>query len=180
MDYTFVFTKYSGRYLARSRRFGLTLYASTPLTLVYFLDQSGKAKFHHLYLQWKSSGSWLHLFFRAHVLVPRLASNLVVNILGTRVAQKFYVGLCKYPHRFCNCLVLWNSKWTASSGKVLLNMRKMLRFRSSCACAEYLPGLCFLFIYSVVSNNSASGQWMPWSDCADAQADLGFRWPHTN
>ena len=34
------------------------------------------------------------------------------------------------------------------------------------------------FIHSVVSNDSVSGQWRPWSDCADAQADLGLRCPH--
>ena len=27
-------------------------------------------------------------------------------------------------------------------------------------------------------NDSVSGQWMPWWDCADAQADLGIRCPH--
>ena len=31
--------------------------------------------------------------------------------------------------------------------------------------------------YSLVSNDSASGQW-PWSDCVEAQADQGFRCPH--
>ena len=33
-------------------------------------------------------------------------------------------------------------------------------------------------IYSIVSNNSVSGQWRPRSDCADAQSDLGLRCPH--
>ena len=55
-------------------------------------------------------------------------------------------------------------------------MRKMRRFRSSCACVKY-HGLCFPFIHSVVSNDSVSGQRRPWSDCADAQADLGLRCP---
>ena len=30
----------------------------------------------------------------------------------------------------------------------------------------------------ILSNYFVSGQWMPWSDCADAQADLGLRCPH--
>ena len=34
------------------------------------------------------------------------------------------------------------------------------------------------FIHSVVFNDSVSGQWRPWSDCADAQADLGLRCSH--
>ena len=51
-------------------------------------------------------------------------------------------------------------------------------FKSSCPCAKYHPGLCSPFIHIVVSNNSVSGQWRPWSDCADAQADLGLRTPY--
>ena len=46
----------------------------------------------------------------------------------------------------------------ASSEKVPSNIRKMRRFRSSCACAEYHPGLCSLYMYSVVSNDSVRGQ----------------------
>ena len=59
--------------------------------------------------------------------------------------------------------------------------KKCLRtcaFQSPCACAKYHPGLCSPFIHSVVLNDSSSGQWRPWSDCADAQADLGLRCPH--
>ena len=47
----------------------------------------------------------------------------------------------------------------------------------ACACAMYHPGLCSPFIH-FVSNDCVSGQWMPWSDCADALADLGLRCPH--
>ena len=32
-------------------------------------------------------------------------------------------------------------------------------------------------IHSVIDNDSFSGKWRPWSDCADAQADLGIRCP---
>ena len=58
------------------------------------------------------------------------------------------------------------------------NMLKMCRFRSSCACAKYHPGLHSLIIHSVVSSDSVSGLWRPWTDCANAQADLGLRCPH--
>ena len=51
-------------------------------------------------------------------------------------------------------------------------------FRSSCAFAKCHPGLYSLFENSVVSNNSVSGRWRPWSDCASAQSDLGLRRPH--
>ena len=71
-----------------------------------------------------------------------------------------------------------NAKWTAPSENVSLSMRKMRRFGSSCACAKYHLRLCSQFIHFTVSNDSVSGQWRPWSDCADAQADLGLRRPH--
>ena len=63
----------------------------------------------------------------------------------------------------------------ASSEKVPSNMR---RFRSSCACAKYQPGLWSPLINSSISNDSLSGQWRPRSACAYAQADLGLRCPH--
>ena len=47
-------------------------------------------------------------------------------------------------------------------------MLKICRFRSSCACIKYHPGLCSPFIHSivsVVSNDSVSSQWESWSDC---------------
>ena len=83
-----------------------------------------------------------------------------------------------------------------SSEKVHSNMRKMRRYRSSCARAKHYPGLCSRFIYCfcelllhgnmfgysledvtklflfVVANDSVSGHWRSWSGCADAHADL--------
>ena len=55
---------------------------------------------------------------------------------------------------------------------------KMPRFRSSCTCAKYHPGLCSPSIHFKVSNDFVRGQWRPWSDCAEAQADLGLCYPH--
>ena len=69
-------------------------------------------------------------------------------------------------------------KWPASSEKVPSNIRKLCIFRSSCACATYHPGLCSSFMHSVVSNDSFSGQWRPWSDCTSAQSDQGLQYPH--
>ena len=68
--------------------------------------------------------------------------------------------------------------WTASSEKVLSSMRKICGFTSPCACAKYHPGIRSPFIRSIVSNDSVRGQRRPWSDCADAQADLGLRCTH--
>ena len=63
--------------------------------------------------------------------------------------------------------------WAEPSEKMPSSKRKMRSFRS-CACATYHPGIYSIFIHSVVFNDSISGQWRPWSDCADAQADLGL------
>ena len=65
-----------------------------------------------------------------------------------------------------------------SREKVPLNMHKMDRFRSFCACAKYHLGLCSPFIHFVVSNDSVSGQQKPWSAWVDAHADLGLHCLH--
>ena len=65
-------------------------------------------------------------------------------------------------------------KWASSSKKIPSSMLKICRFISSCTCANYHTGFCSPFIHSLVSNDSVSGQWRPWSDCANAQADLGL------
>ena len=44
--------------------------------------------------------------------------------------------------------------------------------------AKSHQSICSPFIHSVVSNDSVSGHWRPWSDCMNAQADLGPRCPH--
>ena len=53
-----------------------------------------------------------------------------------------------------------NFKMAMSSENMFSSMHKMCRFRSSCACAKYHPGLCSPCIYSIdlVSNDSVSGQ----------------------
>ena len=37
---------------------------------------------------------------------------------------------------------------------------------------------CTPFMLSVISKDSVSRQWRPWSDCMDAQTDLGLCCPH--
>ena len=75
----------------------------------------------------------------------------------------------------------------APSERMSLSMRKMHRFRFIIACAKSHPGICpplihwkywVYYLHSIVSNDSVSGQQKPWSDCADAQADLGLRCRH--
>ena len=50
-----------------------------------------------------------------------------------------------------------DNKFAASSEKKgVFKHVKMCRFRSSCACAKYHPGLCTPFLHSVVSKNAVS------------------------
>ena len=63
--------------------------------------------------------------------------------------------------------------------KVPSSIRRMNRFRSSCARAKSRSCIWPLFEHYLVSNDPVSclRTVMLWSDYADAQADLGFRWP---
>ena len=69
-------------------------------------------------------------------------------------------------------------KQAALKEKVPSSMRKMCGLTSSCACARSRTGICSPLMHSIESNDSVSGLRRPWSDCADAQSDLGFRCPH--
>ena len=57
-------------------------------------------------------------------------------------------------------------------------MRRICRFTSSCTCAKSHFSISSPLNHSIVSNDSVCGQWWPWSDCADAQSNLGLRCPH--
>ena len=57
-------------------------------------------------------------------------------------------------------------------------MQKMCKFTSSCICPKSHPSICSPLKYSIVSNDSICGQRRPWSDCANAQSDLGLHYPH--
>ena len=63
--------------------------------------------------------------------------------------------------------------WAVSSEKVPLSMCKVSGFTASWTVQSLIP-----FKHYIVSNDSISGQWRPWSGCADAQADLGILCPH--
>ena len=56
-------------------------------------------------------------------------------------------------------------------------MRKVCGF-TSCTCAKSHPGICSPLKQSIISNCSVCGERKPWSDCADAQAELGLYYPH--
>ena len=86
---------------------------------------------------------------------------------------------CDYVH-FCHVCVC---KWAASSErkkKVPSNMNKheqnaqiqlILRMRK-------LSAGPLLSIHTFCGIKSVRGQWMTWSNCTDAQADLGLSCPH--
>ena len=69
--------------------------------------------------------------------------------------------------------------WAAPSEKGTSSMRKMHRFvfipRMRKVSSEHINSP---LIHPVVSNDSVGGHRRPWSDCADAQADLGLCCPH--
>ena len=55
---------------------------------------------------------------------------------------------------------------------------KMCGLTSSCACAKSHPGICSPLKHSIVANKCVCRQYRPWSDCAEAQANLVLRCPH--
>ena len=84
--------------------------------------------------------------------------------------------------------MIWNKRnenshedlwiWLRQAKKCLQASAKCTSSASSQACAKPYLGICSPKIHSIVSNYSVSGQRKPWSDCADAQSDLGLLCPH--
>ena len=101
---------------------------------------------------------------RRHVFASRDPYVVNYNVLSSKLEFQHKTAL---NHRL-ECI------WAASSKKVPSKKR---RFRSFCACTKYHPGLCSSFIH-LVSFDTICEQRMPWSNCADAQADLDLRCPH--
>ena len=77
------------------------------------------------------------------------------------------------------CVVSWSAYTRNEFWILLLGMRKMCRFSSSCTCANYYRAFglhSYILQYPII--HSVSGQWRPWSGCVDAQAGLGLCCPH--
>ena len=70
------------------------------------------------------------------------------------------------------------NQWPRQAKRCLQTCAKGTDSDSSRVYAKSYSGICSPSIPSVVSNVSVIGQRRPWSDCADAQADLGLRCPH--
>ena len=64
----------------------------------------------------------------------------------------------------------WNSALNLSQNVQIQIILRMPKVSSG-------PLLC-IFLHFVVSNDSISGQWRSWSDCADAQSDLDLHCPY--
>ena len=87
---------------------------------------------------------------------------------------------CSAPAHISRCIIVgrlssycWRchkmrKKWPTTYGprqvKKCLWTRKCADSNNPAYEARYHPGLCVPFIHSVISNDSVSGQWRPWSD----------------
>ena len=84
----------------------------------------------------------------------------------------------KEVSEFCQCFKIYKQNKFHAQLSWAWKRFYNLGARSSCAWTEYYLGLCSAFIHSVVSIDSVCWQWRPWSDCMDAQADLGLNCSH--
>ena len=60
----------------------------------------------------------------------------------------------------------------------LRDENKQWKSRSASWDIQSDQDFCYTSLCPTVPSDSTSGQWRPWSDCADAQSDLGLRCPH--
>ena len=67
--------------------------------------------------------------------------------------------------------------WCAAHVKGPYTICEQRRSRSACAFVQSDYSILCSSTYTTVSIDSVSGQWRPWSACANAQADLGLRCP---
>ena len=89
-----------------------------------------------------SSSSLVDSFFDSVLFCVVISCNLIRCLRREGRVPRLCKFLCIYVFMFCI--------WAASSEKGPSNMRKMYRFRSSCAGAKSHPGLCSLVLHSVV------------------------------
>ena len=91
---------------------------------------------------------------------------LLMEKIFSRTKKKkilLFLGLKRHLDIFILCLLV------PCQAKKCLQICTKCRFRSSCACASYYPGLCSPFIHSVVSNDSVA-------DSEDPDQTAGMRW----
>ena len=88
-------------------------------------------------------------------------------------------GTYKYLTVNYNCGKLNDSSLYIVTSLFLIRPAQVKRCPRTCAkCTKYHLGLCSPFMYPELSNDSVNGQYRPWSDCANAQANLGFPCPN--
>ena len=129
------------------------------------------------------SCSWSNLiseFIFNHDKVYKIVFMMTIVAKGT-VKKNINVVFPFTPsvrHLKYKNIYIYIYNFAASSEKAFSNVRRMRRLRSFWACVKYHPSLCSIFLHSLVNNGSVSEQRRPWSDCANAQADLGLCCPH--
>ena len=118
----------------------------------------------------------------------------IVMLQSAHFTQQFYTSFCIYvfgikgvTKSYCHgwlrqdyylhrISTVGNAsvKLATSSEKLSSNMRKIRRFRSSCACATSHPGICSPMMHSIESKNSISGD-ADQAYCADTSTYLDLR-----
>ena len=122
-----------------------------------------------MYNCWKS-----HYYGRANIYLTTWPRGYIDEPADLGVCCSHKGDMLTFPCSFA-ILALHKGRVKRKTSSI---MRKMRRFKPSCTSAEYHSGLCSPFIHSIVFNDSVSREWMPWSDCANAQADLGLLCQH--
>ena len=83
---------------------------------------------------------------------------MILDLIKMKSCESFYYVVCLLLTNHLQPVdmdCVKGKKWLQTGAFLTC---KMHRFRSSCACAKYHPGLCSPFIHSVVSNESVNGQ----------------------
>ena len=113
----------------------------------------------------------------AHVVTQSIqCRNLVPRCINANKTLKFnstilYITTYRYTKTSNVCCI-----YGPRPAKIYLRAcAKSTSFGSSHVCAKSRMGFCSPLKHFIVSNDSVSGQWRSWLDCADAQRDV-FAW----
>ena len=110
---------------------------------------------------WVNRSIWVYTVWSAPA--PQTYPNICPNIWGKYSNNSLMFSTLYGPRQAETCLRAC-AKCTYSD--------------SSHACAMTHSCICSQLVHSIVSDDFVSGQRRLWSDCTDAQADLGLRCPY--
>ena len=99
------------------------------------------------------------------------------TLSGYLLSSGAMIIILKYSNTVNPCLI-HPKIWTRSYGP--RQAKTCLQTCLKCGDSDHPAHLelCSLFIQSLISNDSVSGQWRLWSDCTDAQSNQGLLCPH--